>query len=46
MAKNELHDLLSKPSLEGIPVLILGNKNDLPESLNAEQLIDALLAAD
>ncbi len=42
VAKNELHDLLSKPSLESIPVLVLGNKNDLPDSLSAEQLIEAL----
>eukprot|EP00299_Pterocystis_sp_00344_P002553 c12884_g1_i1.p1 GENE.c12884_g1_i1~~c12884_g1_i1.p1 ORF type:complete len:187 (-),score=32.67 c12884_g1_i1:147-707(-) len=42
IAKNELHDLLSKPSLETIPVLVLGNKNDLPNALSAEQLIEAL----
>jgi ADP-ribosylation factor-like protein 8 len=42
VAKNELHDLLSKPSLENIPVLVLGNKNDLPDALSAEELIDAL----
>ncbi len=42
VAKNELHDLLSKPSLDSIPVLVLGNKNDLPECLSVEQLIDAL----
>ena len=28
--------------MSGIPVLVLGNKNDLPEALNAEQLIDRL----
>lgn len=42
VAKNELHDLLNKPSLENIPVLVLGSKNDLPDCLNAEELIDAL----
>ena len=26
----ELQELLSKPSLTGIPLLVLGNKNDLP----------------
>ncbi|KAL0212738.1 hypothetical protein RCL1_006364 [Eukaryota sp. TZLM3-RCL] len=41
-AKEALHDLLSRPSLAGIPVLVLSNKNDLPGSLNATQLIDVL----
>lgn len=42
MAKNELRSLLEKPMLAGIPVLVLGNKNDLPSALTAEQLIDKL----
>ena len=42
VARQELHDLLSKPSLAGIPLLVLGNKNDLPEALSANQLIDRL----
>ena len=29
-AKQELHTLLAKDQLTGIPVLVLGNKNDLP----------------
>jgi ADP-ribosylation factor-like protein 8 len=41
-ARNELRNLLEKPQMAGIPVLVLGNKNDLPEALNAEQLIDRL----
>ena len=41
-AKEELHILLNKPSLEGIPLLILGNKSDLPEKLSVDDLIDAL----
>jgi len=38
-AKKELQDLISKPQLQGIPLLILGNKNDLPESVGAEEII-------
>eukprot|EP01094_Clydonella_sp_ATCC50884_P021726 TRINITY_DN4846_c0_g1_i1.p2 TRINITY_DN4846_c0_g1~~TRINITY_DN4846_c0_g1_i1.p2 ORF type:complete len:206 (+),score=64.52 TRINITY_DN4846_c0_g1_i1:62-619(+) len=41
-ARKELHDLLSKPPLAGIPLLVLGNKNDLPEALNEEGIIDKL----
>ena len=41
-ARNELRNLLEKPQMSGIPVLVLGNKNDLPDALNAEQLIDRL----
>ncbi|KAL4854758.1 ADP-ribosylation factor-like protein 8b [Chlorella vulgaris] len=41
-AKEELHALLSKPSLAGIPLLVLGNKNDLPEALSANELITRL----
>eukprot|EP00052_Salpingoeca_macrocollata_P030713 m.320694 g.320694 ORF g.320694 m.320694 type:complete len:185 (-) comp24348_c0_seq1:81-635(-) len=41
-AKQELHALLEKPALQGIPVLVLGNKNDLPNALGVEQLIEAL----
>ena len=41
-SKSELHDLLAKPALEGIPVLILGNKNDLPSSIGVDELIERL----
>lgn len=41
-ANTELKNLLEKPQLVNIPVLVLGNKNDLPEALTADQLIDAL----
>ena len=41
-AKQEFHDLLAKPSLASIPVLVLGNKNDLPGALPVEELIDRL----
>eukprot|EP01119_Soliformovum_irregulare_P007452 TRINITY_DN1987_c0_g1_i2.p1 TRINITY_DN1987_c0_g1~~TRINITY_DN1987_c0_g1_i2.p1 ORF type:complete len:139 (+),score=39.87 TRINITY_DN1987_c0_g1_i2:309-725(+) len=41
-AKNNLVELLNKPPLAGIPVLVLANKNDLPEALAAEDIISAL----
>ena len=41
-ARQELHELLTKPSLAGIPLLVLGNKNDLPEALSANELISQL----
>ncbi|PVU84941.1 hypothetical protein BB559_007289 [Furculomyces boomerangus] len=41
-ARAELWSLLEKPQLYNIPVLVLGNKNDLDEALTAEELIDAI----
>jgi ADP-ribosylation factor-like protein 8 len=41
-AKQELLSLLEKPQLAGIPVLVLGNKCDLPGAFAAEQLVEAL----
>jgi ADP-ribosylation factor-like protein 8 len=41
-AKSELKALLDRPQLVHIPLLILGNKNDLQGALTAEQLIDIL----
>ncbi|KPM09178.1 ADP-ribosylation factor-like protein 8B-A-like protein [Sarcoptes scabiei] len=41
-SKTELHALLSKPQLEGIPVLVLGNKKDLAGALDEKQLIDQM----
>jgi ADP-ribosylation factor-like protein 8 len=34
--------LLEKPALEGIPLLVLGNKSDLPDKLSVDELIEAL----
>ena len=42
VAKEELHTLLNKPTVEGIPLLILGNKSDLPGKLSVDDLIEAL----
>ena len=41
-SKSELLQLLDKPQLVNIPMLILGNKNDLPGALTQEQLVEAL----
>ena len=42
VAREELHVLLEKPALEGIPLLVLGNKSDLPDHLSVDELIEAL----
>ena len=36
---NELHQLLEEPELNGIPVLVLGNKNEIPSALSDEDLL-------
>ena len=42
VAKEELHVLLDKPAMEGIPLLVLGNKSDLPNHKSVDELIEAL----
>ncbi|KAL6707792.1 ADP-ribosylation factor-like protein 8B-A [Coniothyrium glycines] len=42
VAREELNLLLEKPALEGIPLLVLGNKSDLPNKLTVDELIEAL----
>lgn len=42
IAKEELHGLLDKEGLQGIPLLVLGNKSDLTEKLSVDELIEAL----
>ncbi|KAB1214914.1 ADP-ribosylation factor-like protein 8A [Morella rubra] len=42
ISKSELHDLLSKPSLSGIPLLVLGNKIDKPGALSKQALTDQM----
>ena len=42
VAKEELHELLAKPTVRGIPLLVLGNKSDLPEKASVDELIEAL----
>lgn len=41
-ARTELFALLEKPSLAGVPLLVLGNKNDLPACLDGPRLMEAL----
>merc|ERR1711907_186364 len=38
----ELHELLGKPALKNIPLLVLGNKRDLPEALPEEAIIERM----
>ncbi|OJA09677.1 hypothetical protein AZE42_07767 [Rhizopogon vesiculosus] len=35
----ELHQLLAQPSLAGVPLLVLGNKNDIPSHASVKDLI-------
>ncbi|KAH7684480.1 CRE-ARL-8 protein, partial [Aphelenchoides avenae] len=39
-SRNELMQLLDKQQLEAIPVLVLGNKKDLPNALDERELIE------
>lgn len=41
-ARFELHQLLSQSSLAGVPLLVLGNKNDLEDHAPIKELIPAL----
>ncbi|XP_026679605.1 ADP-ribosylation factor-like protein 8B-A [Diaphorina citri] len=42
-SRNELHALIEKPQLIGIPILVLGNKRDLPNALDEKELIDRIV---
>ncbi|RXH97462.1 hypothetical protein DVH24_007808 [Malus domestica] len=42
VSRRELHDLLSKSSLNGIPLLVLGNKIDKKEALSKEDLTEEM----
>ncbi|KAJ2988936.1 hypothetical protein NUW58_g3722 [Xylaria curta] len=42
VAKEELHSLMSQKTLDGIPLLVLGNKSDLPNKISVDELIDSL----
>jgi len=41
-AKFELHSLLSQPTLSGTPLLVLGNKNDISDHADVDELIRTL----
>ncbi|CAI5497658.1 unnamed protein product [Closterium sp. Naga37s-1] len=45
VSRRELHELLSKPSLAGIPLLLLGNKCDKAEAVSRDALIEAIAMA-
>lgn len=42
ISRSELHELLTKPSLREIPLLVLGNKIDKSEALSKQALVDQL----
>jgi len=42
VARMEFEALVSKPSLQGIPVLVLANKNDLPDVYDVDAVIDTM----
>jgi len=42
VSKKQLQQLLASSSLEGIPLLVLGNKNDLENAVNEEKLTDLM----
>lgn len=42
VAKEELHVLVNRPSTQGIPLLVLGNKSDLAGHATVDELIDVL----
>ena len=41
-ARKELHSILQSPSLNGIPLLLLFNKNDLPNARKAAEIVEVL----
>lgn len=42
VAKEELHNLLQRQVLDGIPLLVLGNKSDLDDSMSVDELIELM----
>jgi hypothetical protein len=42
VAKLQLHQLLAWPSLNGLPLVVLGNKNDKDGALNETELVNSL----
>lgn len=41
-AKNELHQITTSEYLKDIPLLVLGNKNDLENALDVDQVIEKM----
>jgi hypothetical protein len=44
-SKDALFDLLKWPTLSGIPLLVLGNKNDLSDAISVKSLVDVMLVS-
>lgn len=42
ISRSELHELLAKPLLKGIPLLVLGNKIDKSEAFAKQALVEQL----
>ena len=42
LARAQMHELLENKSLGGIPLLVLGNKNDLAGSLKEQEVIERM----
>jgi hypothetical protein len=42
ISKIQLNQLLQWPSLEGVPLLVLGNKNDIDSALTQDNLIKTM----
>lgn len=45
-ARSELHELVARPPLAGIPLLVLGNKNDLQGAAGVDELTEKLALSD
>lgn len=41
-SRNEFHNLLDKPQLAGIPVLVLANKRDVAGAMDEREVIDKM----
>merc|ERR1712021_70708 len=46
ISREELHELIAKPSLKNIPLPVLGNKRDLPEALPENAIIERMQLKD
>lgn len=42
VAQEELQMLLEKPGMDGIPLLVLGNKSDLRDKLSVDEIIEGM----
>jgi len=39
LAQKEMQSLLAQPTLTGVPLLVLLNKNDLPSAVNPQEVV-------